>query len=214
LIERISVGSSGQLPRNDRTAEAPRRGARRANPRTGLVSRAVAPRKDPRCPGQFERRTVRTQRGPCVTMRMEPVWVAEPAIERTTPVENRSGRPGPDRMVTILVGRRVATVSFQRAEVVVTSSHSADTVRVTVQSFVSVPVSVTRKAARWGVAASAAPQARRNAAKTEKAPTCRSTIAGTQADEQDEGKFRAVRFVEYCCWACKRLGVVLEGLND
>jgi hypothetical protein len=204
LSERMSAGSSGHLPLNDRTADAPWSRVKRALPRPGLVSRVVAPRKDARCVAQFELRTTRSQRGPCVTLRTEPVWLAEPAIERTRPGENRSGRPGAGRTITIAVGRRVATVSFQRPVVVVTSSHSADTVRLTVQSFVSVPVRVTRKAARLGVAASAAPQARRNAANTAKPPTRRSTIAGTQADEEDKWKFRAVRFVEYCCWARRR----------
>jgi hypothetical protein len=60
---------------------------------------------------------------------------------------------------------------------------------------------VTRKAARWGVAAPAAPHARRNNAKTAKTPNLRRTTADTQADEENDWKFRAVRFVQYCCWA-------------
>jgi hypothetical protein len=213
LSERMSVGSSGQLPRNDRTADAPWSGVKRALPRTGLVIRVVAPRKDFLCVGQVELRTVRSQRGPCVTLRTEPVRLAEPAIERTRPGENPSRRPGAGRTITIAVGRRVATVSFQRPVVVVTTSQSPDTVRLTVQSFVSVPVSVTRKAARCGVAASAAPQARRNAAKTAKPPTRRSTVEVLKQTRRASGSFGPSASLNIVAGPERGLGLVLEGFG-
>jgi hypothetical protein len=113
--------------------------------------------------------------------------------------------------MTNLEGRRVPRVSFHFPVFVVTSSHSAVTVLVAVQSFVKVAVSVTLKAARCGVAAPAAPQARvstQNA--TIETPIFRSTKPILKQMRRKSGSFGPSASLNTVAGPRSGLGVRLE----
>jgi len=167
----------------------------------GFASMVVAPRNDRRRVAHLTVFVWRLHGGdPWPTTPFVPDCAAAPAIALIVPPTNRT-LPRPAATTRTGLTRLVASVACHLPELFVVRMQSGSpSLRVTFHVFVSVAVSVRRKRALLGFAASALPLAETSRQAISPETPNRSCRTATEflPHAGRVGKFRLVRFVEYC----------------
>jgi hypothetical protein len=129
-----------------------------------------------------------------------PDWDADPAIAPIVPPTSRT-LPRAAATIRTRLERFADSVARHLPELfVVRMQPGSPSLRVTLQVFVKLAVSVTRKRALLGVAARALPPAKMSRQTIELGIPHRSRLTAAEllSHAGQVGKFRLVRFVEYC----------------